>query len=80
MPCSPLLKGIKTPRGVLGIIAKHHILRYSEPPQTFYPLQEKGWVVYESGCWRITDEGYKVLSETPEKPEEPQSVTEFFDL
>jgi len=80
MPCSPLLKGIKSPRGVLGIIAKHHILRYSEPPQTFYPLQEKGWVVYESGCWRITEEGYKVLSEIPEEPEEPQSLTEFFDL
>ena len=80
MPCSPLLKGITSPRGVLGIVAKHHILRYSEPPQTFYPLQEKGWVVYESGCWRITEEGYKVLSEIPEEPEEPQSLTEFFDL
>lgn len=77
MACSPLLKGVDEPLRVLRIISKHHILRYSEPSSTFYPLQEKGWVAYGSGCWRITDEGYRALEETEE---EPQSLTEFFKL
>lgn len=54
MPCSPLLKGVTDPLEILRIVHTTPILRYSEPPQTFYPLQEKGWVEYDSGCWRIT--------------------------
>jgi hypothetical protein len=80
MPCSPLLKGVSDPLRILRIVSEHHILRYSEPSSTFYPLREKGWVTYESGCWRITDEGYRALSELEEEPEQPMSVEEFFDL
>ena len=78
MPCSPLLKGVKEPLEVLRIISEHPILRYSEPPQTFYPLEERGWTVYTSGCWRITDEGYKALANKPDA--EPLTLAEFFDL
>lgn len=82
MPCSPLLKGVREPLEVLRIISKHPILCYSEPPQTFYPLEEKGWTAYKSGCWRITDEGYKALADSPDEPAaaEPLTLAEFFDL
>lgn len=79
MPCSPLLQGLSEPLQVLRVLSQHYLLQYSEPPHTFKPLKKNGWVIYESGCWRITDEGYKVLDSSP-TAEEPQSLTEFFGL
>lgn len=78
MPCSPLLKDVTDPAEVLRIVAEHHILRYSEPPQTFYPLRELGWVEYQSGCWRITKEGYEAIPE--KETSSSQTLTEFFEL
>ena len=79
MPCSPLLKGVTDPREILRIVHTTPILRYSEPPQTFYPLREKGWVEYDSGCWRITKEGYEAM---PDKAVSPpsQTLADFFEL
>lgn len=77
MSCSPLLRGVTDPLRVLMIVSEHPVLCCSEPPQTFRPLAERGWVVYQSGRWRITDVGYSALSETDE---EPQSLMEFFEL
>ena len=75
MPCSPLLKGITEPFDVLEVVGEHPILLHSEPPQTFYPLKELGWVEYGGGRWRITDEGRRAM---PKK--EPAGPPEFFDL
>ena len=61
MSCSPFLTGISEPEAVLGVLRDHPILGYSEPPQTWRALEERGWVVYEEGRWRITTEGREVL-------------------
>lgn len=79
MPCSPLLVGITDPLEVLRVVRDHPILQYSEPPQAFYPLRERGWVEYGGGRWRITDEGHGAAAEADE-PEGPATLTEFFDL
>jgi len=75
MACSPLLDGITDPLAVLRVAGDHPILLCSEPPQTFYPLAELGWVDYGEGRWRITEEGRRVM---PEK--EPAGPPEFFEL
>lgn len=80
MSCSPLLKGIKEPLETLRIVSEHLVLCFSEPPQTFYPLKKKGWVVYRGGSWRITEEGHRAMAETPRPDPEPLTVAEFFDL
>lgn len=81
MACSPLLDGISDPLEVLKVVAAHHILRYSEPPDTFYPLKEKGWVEYAGGHWRITDAGKEVLPETsPDEQPSKTSLSDFFGL
>lgn len=76
MACSSLLKGVTDPLKLLRIVHETPVLCYSEPPQTFYPLQEKGWVEYRSGCWRITQEGYEAM---PNKVPS-QTLAEFFEL
>jgi hypothetical protein len=68
MSCSPLLKGLTDPLEVLKVVAKNHILRYSEGSATFYPLREKGWVEYNGGHWSITKAGRAVLPEPLPKP------------
>jgi len=81
MACSPLLDGISDPLEILAIVAKHHILRYSEPSTTFYPLEEKGWVEYAGGHWRITDVGKAALPTDAPKPESSKtSLSDFFGL
>jgi len=81
MSCSPLLDGISDPVEVLRIVAEHHILRYSEPPQTFYPLKEKGWVEYAGGHWRITDAGKSALpNDAPKSESSKTSLNDFFGL
>jgi len=81
MACSPLLDGLTDPIEVLKVVAKHHVLRYSEPPAAFYPLQEKGWVEYKDGHWSITKEGKAALPEQLPKPVNPKlSVSEFFSI
>jgi len=79
-PCSPLFKGVTDPLQVLRIASDNPVLLCSEPSQIYYPLEEKGWTIYRSGRWCITDEGRKVLGENPAPPEEPKTLTEFFDL
>ena len=61
MSCSPLLTGISEPEAVLGVLRDHPVLGYSEPSQTWRELEERGWVEYEDGRWRITEEGRKIL-------------------
>jgi len=81
MPCSPLLIGITDPVEVLRVVRDHPILRYSEPPQAFYPLQERGWVTYGEGHWRITEEGRIAAGEPePKSADGPATLTEFFEL
>ena len=81
MACSPLLDGISDPLQVLVVIAKHPILRHSEPPQTFYPLKEKGWIEYAEGHWRITEAGKSALPTEAPKPESSKtSLNDFFGL
>lgn len=84
MACSPLLDGINDPLEVLCVVAEHHILRYSEPSTTFYPLKEKGWVEYAGGHWRITDTGKAALPETTPETKQPKpsktSLNDFFGL
>jgi len=81
MACSPLLDGVTDPLQVLKVVAKHHILRYSEGPSTFYPLRDKGWVEYKGGCWSITKEGKAALPEQLPKPANPKlSLSEFFSI
>jgi hypothetical protein len=77
MSCSPLLKGLTDPVAILRVVGEHHILRYSEPPTTFYPLAELGWVEYKGGHWAITSEGQTALEE--EVPQ-PTSLADFFEL
>lgn len=79
MPCSPLLVGITDPVEVLRVVRDHPILCWSEPPQTFYPLQEQGWAEYGNGCWRITAEGRRAAAEA-DPPPGPPTLTEFFEL
>lgn len=71
MPCSPLLKGVSDPLRVLQVIRDNPVLCYSEPPQTFYPLQEQGWVSYEGGRWHLTEEGTKAAGPRPQKKRKP---------
>lgn len=81
MSCSPHLDGITDPLEVLRVVSQHHILRWSEPPTTFYPLAELGWVEYIGGGWGITDAGREALLESPsDEPSTEMSLTEFFDL
>jgi hypothetical protein len=79
MVCSPLLVGITEPLEVLRVVRDHPILCYSEPPQAFYPLQERGWVEYAGGHWRITEEG-RAVAGVPSASDEPTTLTEFFEL
>lgn len=78
MPCSPHLIGVEDVTEILRILHKHPILCFSEPPQTFRALEERGWVQYRDGGWRITSEGHEELSGIEPKPDTPQSVAEFF--
>lgn len=75
MACSPLLEGVDDPLTVLEVVRDHPILLCSEPPQTFYPLRELGWMEYAEGRWRITEEGREA---TPDP--QPQAPPEFFEL
>lgn len=73
-PCSPLLRGVDDPVHKLRVLSKNPVLLYSEPPQVMRELAESGWLKYQSGCWRITEEGKSVLTDTPEEP------LDFFEL
>jgi hypothetical protein len=79
-----LLNGVSDPLKVLKIVWEHRILCWSEPPNTFRPLEQLGWVVYREGAWRITDEGKKAalaaVAETVEVEDTPTSIAEFFGL
>lgn len=78
MPCSPLLVGITDPAEVLAVLRDHPVLLYSEPPQTFRGLAERGWVEYGVGRWRITAEGRAAVPEVEEDPED--RPPHFFEL
>jgi len=67
MPCSPLLVDVEDSVEVLRIIRANPILCCSEPSQTFYPLEARGWVTYREGRWWLTEEGLHASeSENPE--------------
>jgi hypothetical protein len=76
MPCSPHLRGVDEPLEVLRIVHRHPVLLCSEPSRAFYPLRDKGWVVYGEGRWRITEEGRGAL----ENSEDETDLPEFFEL
>lgn len=80
MPCSPLLIGIADVTEILRIVHKHPILCFSEPPQTFRALEERGWVRYDLGRWCITEEGTRVLSTSVSESDDQQSLADFFGL
>jgi len=77
MACSPLLRNVDDPEKMLQVVSKTPVLLCSEPAETFKPLKELGWVTYQGGSWCITDRGRDRLSETTD---EPQSISEFFNL
>jgi len=78
MACSPLLKGVTDPVEALRVLHETPVLGYSEPPQTFHILQEKGWVEYVEGHWCITEKGRKVVPRPDKK--RAQTLVEFFEL
>lgn len=78
MSCSPLLEGVTDPLEVLRVVSEHHILRFSEPSGTFYPLAELGWVTYRDGAWGITESGYRALEQEPDS--KPMDVNDLFGI
>jgi hypothetical protein len=82
MANSPHLEGITDPLEVLKVAVAHPILLCSEPPLTFYPLEELGWAIYRGGRWCITQEGMAMLEPDIRESSESTKIplTDFFLL